>query len=97
MKKKHTITAKEFDKIFDDGGDISQYMDFKNPMKWDEFIQKHKIELKAPKPKRMNLDLPEWVMDKVDNCANALGMPRQALIRVWILEKLGIPLGKVGG
>ena len=40
---------------------------------------------------------PEWVMDKVDNCAHALGMPHQALIRVWILEKLGIPLGKVGG
>jgi predicted DNA binding CopG/RHH family protein len=94
MKKKNTITAKEFDKLFDDGEDVSQYLDSSSRMSTAEFLKKHKIGVA---PKRMNLDLPEWVMDKVDNCANALGMPRQALIRVWILEKLGIPLGKVGG
>ena len=34
-----SITAKEFDEIFDDGKDISEYLDLKNVKSFKEFHQ----------------------------------------------------------
>ncbi len=40
-----TITAKEFDKKFDNGEDISQYLDFSKSIKLNDF-EKKSIKLK---------------------------------------------------
>ena len=39
--------------------------------------------------KRVNVDFPMWVVDGLDKQATRLGITRQALIKVWIAERLG--------
>lgn len=38
--------------------------------------------------KRVNVDFPLWMVEELDRQANHLGVPRQALIKMWIAEKL---------
>jgi len=69
-------TAK-FDKIFDSGNeDITEYLDL----------------TKARRPgleiKRVNVDFPEWMIDSLDKEAHRLGITRQALIKVWVADRL---------
>ena len=37
---------------------------------------------------RVNIDFPEWVVDALDRESSRLGIARQALVRVWIAEKI---------
>ncbi len=74
-----TITAKEFDEKFDNGEDISEYLDFS----------------KATRPnalntdtKKVNVDFPQWVIDQLDKEAKKIGVTRQSIIKVWIAERL---------
>jgi hypothetical protein len=39
--------------------------------------------------KRVNVDFPVWVVEGLDRQAERLGVTRQALIKLWIAEKLG--------
>jgi len=71
-----TITAAEFDEKFDNGEDISDYLD------WDNATRSH-IELQP-----VELDLPVWAIDGLDAEAERLGVTRQALIQSWISERL---------
>ena len=73
MKK---ISAAEFDRKFDDGEDISEYID------WS------KATRPGLKPKRVNVDFPSWMVTSLDREARRLGITRQALIKTWIAEKL---------
>ncbi|WP_353661259.1 CopG family antitoxin [Hydrogenimonas sp. SS33] len=70
------ITAEEFDKKFDDNEDIEAYID------WS----------KATRPnleqKRVNLDLPMWMIDRLDREAKRLGVARQAIMKIFLAEKL---------
>lgn len=38
--------------------------------------------------RRVNVDFPAWVIAGLDREATRLGVTRQALIKVWIAEKL---------
>jgi len=71
MKKK-SINAE----TFDNGEDISEFLDFK----------------KATRPgleqKRVNVDFPVWMIQMLDNEARRLGVTRQSIIKIWIAEKL---------
>ena len=75
-KKKNTITAKEFDKRFDAGEDISDFLD------WDN----------AKRPgldqKRVNVDLPVWMIGSLDLEAKRIGVTRQSIVKVWLAERL---------
>ena len=75
MKKK-SISASEFDKKFDEGQDISSYLNFK--------------ELKKPglEQRRVSVDFPVWMVQKLDSVARRLGVTRQSVIKVFISEKL---------
>jgi hypothetical protein len=75
MKKK-SITAKEFDKKFDSGEDVSEYLDMK------------KLEKPGQEQKRVNVDFPVWMIDSLDKEAKRLGVTRQSVIKFWIAEKL---------
>ncbi|NCO83501.1 MAG: CopG family transcriptional regulator [Nitrospirae bacterium CG_4_10_14_3_um_filter_44_29] len=70
------MKAKEFDKKFDEGGDISKYLDVS----------------KAKRPeqtqKRVNVDFPVWMIHLLDREARRLGVPRQSIIKVWVAERL---------
>ena len=75
-KKKDTITAKELDRRFDDGEDISAYLD------WS----------KATRPgleqRRVNVDLPSWMINSLDTEAKRVGVTRQSIVKVWLAERL---------
>jgi hypothetical protein len=39
--------------------------------------------------KRVNVDFPTWVVEALDREARRLGVTRQALVKLWIAERLG--------
>lgn len=70
------MKASEFDKKFDAGEDISGELDLKNAKRIKQI------------PKRINLDIPEWMLEKLDMEARRLGVTRQSIIKVWLAERL---------
>jgi hypothetical protein len=38
--------------------------------------------------KRVNVDFPIWVIEALDKEARRLGVSRQALLKIWIAERL---------
>lgn len=75
MKKKY-MKAEEFDKKFDNGEDISEYLDTAQ------------AERSGQKQKRVNVDFPIWMIESLDKEAKRLGVTRQSIIKVWIAERL---------
>jgi hypothetical protein len=75
MKKKY-ITAGEFDEKFDTGEDISEYLDIDNA---------RRPELEQ---KKVSVNLPSWMVDRLDHEAKKMGITRQSVIKIWIAEKL---------
>ncbi len=76
------ITAKEFDKKFDDGEDITEYLDLSSAIKLKD-VKKLKTETK-----KVNVDFPEWIINSLDEEAKKIGVTRQSIIKVWIAERL---------
>jgi hypothetical protein len=74
------ITAKEFDEKFDNGEDISEYLDFSKSESISDFMVK--------KNKRVNIDFPKWMVRSLDAEAEHIGVSRQAIIKTWLAEKL---------
>ncbi len=70
------VRARDFDKKFDEGADISKHLDLK--------------KAKRPKQeqKRVNVDFPVWMIQLLDKEAKRLGVPRQSIIKVWVAERL---------
>lgn len=73
MKKK--ISANKVDKDFDENTDVLKYFD-------TEAIDH------PNQSKRINLELPQWMLQKLDIEAARLGIPRQAIIKFILDEKL---------
>jgi hypothetical protein len=71
------MKAHEFDTRFDQGDDISSLVD------WSQ-ARRPNLETR-----RVNVDFPSWVVDGLDRQAARLGVTRQALIKLWIAERLG--------
>lgn len=69
--------AKEFDEAFDNGEDISAYVDY----------------AKAKRPnleqKRVNLDLPTWMIERLEQEAKRLGVSIMKIFLAQHLEKVG--------
>lgn len=70
------MKAKEFDKQFDNGKDISKYLDIDNARR------------PGQEQKRVNVDFPVWMIESLDKEAKRLGVTRQSIIKVWIAERL---------
>lgn len=70
------IPNEELDRMFDDGEDIDQYLD------WS------KARRPGLEPRRVNVDLPSWMVEALDREAMRLGVPRQSVIKVWLAERL---------
>lgn len=63
----------------------------KNVEEFDEYFENHDIgELLDTETKRVNLDLPAHILNRLDLKAQTLGLTRQALIKYWIAERLGL-------
>lgn len=70
------MKARDFDKKFDSGADVSGDVD------WGE-ARRPNLTLK-----RVNVDFPAWVVEALDREARRLGVTRQALVKLWIAERL---------
>ena len=77
-----TITAKEFDEKFNNGEDITEYLDFSNAIRLKD-VKKLKTETK-----KVNVDFPEWIVESLDKEAKKIGVTRQSIIKVWIAQRL---------
>lgn len=69
---KKKIKAGEFDRLFEEG-DITSHLDLKTA-KVEQPIQ------------RINIDIPRNILEKVDQEAARVGIPRTSLLKVWIAE-----------
>lgn len=69
-------TADEFDRRFDDGEDVTGQLDL--------------AAARCPfvEPRRVNVDLPAWMVESLDREAQRLGVTRQSVIKMWIAERL---------
>ncbi len=70
------MKAREFDKKFDEGEDISGYLDISKRRRPEQ------------EQKRVNVDFPLWMIHLLDKEAKRLGVPRQSIIKVWVAERL---------
>ncbi len=75
-KNKDTISAEEFDRKFDTGEDISGFLDW-------ETARRPGLE-----QRRVNVDLPKWMIDSLDGEARRIGVTRQSIVKVWLAERL---------
>ena len=67
-----SISTKAFDERFNRGEDITAYLDMKN----------------AVVVRRVNVDFPSWMIDLLDKEALKLNVSRQAVIKMWIHDRL---------
>jgi hypothetical protein len=70
------MKAEEFDKKFDEGGDVTEYLDVS------------KARRPTQEQKRVNVDFPLWMIKQLDKEAKRLGVPRQSIIKLWVAERL---------
>ena len=70
------MKAKEFDKKFDDGEDITKFLNFSKAIR------------PGQEQKRVNVDFPVWMIHSLDKEAKRLGVTRQSIIKVWMADRL---------
>lgn len=70
------ISAEELERRFDEGEDMMPYVIPGSGRRINEV------------PQRVNIDFPRWVVNRLDREAQRLGITRQALVKVWIAERL---------
>ncbi|GBE04778.1 MAG TPA: CopG family transcriptional regulator [Nitrospirae bacterium] len=70
------MKAKEFEKKFDKGEDITRYLEVSKSRRPEQ------------EQKRVNVDFPLWMIHLLDREAKRLGVPRQSIIKVWVAERL---------
>jgi len=70
------MKAKNLDKIFEDGKDITPHLVIPNARR------------PGHEQRRVNVDFPSWIIESLDGQASRLGVTRQSIIKPWIAERL---------
>ncbi len=70
------MKAKTLDKQFDEGADVTAYLDLT------------KAKRVLLEQKRVNVDFPAWMVESLDREAGKIGVSRQSIIKVWLAERL---------
>lgn len=71
------MKASDVDQKFDDGReDILQHFDLSSAKRINQ------------KQKRINVNFPEWVINSLDREASRIGVTRQSIIKMWLVERL---------
>lgn len=71
------MKAKDFDSKFDEGeDDIIDDLEVKSARRVNQ------------EAKRINVDFPAWVVESLDREAARIGVTRQSIIKVWLVERL---------
>lgn len=69
------ISAAEFDRRFDEAEDIADRVDW---------TAGERINA----PRRVNVDFPAWMVQRLGQHATRRGVSRQALIKMWLADRL---------
>ena len=75
-KNKDTISAEEFDQKFDNSEDTSRFLDWSTARR------------PGLEQRRVNVDLPHWMIESLDGEAKRVGVTRQSIVKVWLAERL---------
>ncbi|MBQ0834340.1 CopG family transcriptional regulator [Marinobacter sp.] len=71
------MKARDFDKKFEEGQeDIVGDLDLSTARRVNQ------------ETKRINVDFPSWVVESLDREAARIGVTRQSIIKVWLVERL---------
>lgn len=71
------MKAKDFDRKFDQGvEDLVDDLDLSTVRRVNQA------------QKRINVDFPSWVVDSLDREAARIGVTRQSIIKVWLVERI---------
>lgn len=70
------MKARDLDKKFDDGKDVSRHLDLS------------RVRRPGQEQRRVNVDFPIWMIELLDKEARLLGVTRQSVIKFWIAERL---------
>ena len=70
------MKAKDFDKKFDEGEDVTSLVNKKRARRLNQSI------------KRVNVDFPQWMIDSLDKQAKRLGVTRQSIIKLFVADHL---------
>lgn len=73
---KKTIPADAFDRRFDEGEDVSDFVD------WSKARRINQAQ------KCVNVDFPIWMIAGLDREAKRVGVTRQSIIKMWLAERL---------
>lgn len=74
---KEPVTAEEFDRLFDEGKeDITPYLDLSSARRLNQDAR------------RVNVDMPAWMLNALDKEADRLNISRQAVIKTMLDAQL---------
>jgi hypothetical protein len=82
-KMRKLPTVAEFEKKFDEGDDISSNLDLSTIQVFEPGRERLNLEIK-----KVNLDIPQWMVEALDQAAERIGVTRQNIIKMWIAERL---------
>lgn len=72
-----TAKASELDRIVDEGEEsILDYADLSTLRKPNQEQQRS-----------LSIQLPEWLIETLDREANRVGVSRQAILKIWLVER----------
>ena len=72
------MKAKDFDKKFDEGQeDLTDALDLSTARRTNRLEQK-----------RINVDIPLWMVEALDREAARIGVTRQSIIKMWLAERV---------
>ena len=75
-----SISNEEIEARFDNGEDITDFLDLSTARRPNQE--------RANAPKRISMDVPEQLVLRLDRAAERMGVNRQAVIKVWLTERL---------
>ena len=70
------MKASDFDKKFDDGKSVIEHLDLSQARR------------PAEEQKRINMEMPIWMLAALDREAKRMGVTRQSIIKIWLAERL---------
>ncbi len=78
------MKVSEIDKIFDE-----------NRKEVLDYFDTSKIKMLKEETKRVNIDFPVWIINALDKEAKHIGVSRQAIVKMWLAEKLNNSMQKI--
>lgn len=78
MTDAETTTRSDLDSMFDDGADMTGFI----------VEGSERFPAQDDKARKININMPEWLIDELDREAKHLAVNRQAIINTWLAEKV---------